>query len=149
VCWVDCGWRWVRGNLGVVVPVTFRISYVIWWWVLSNQILLSVSRPSPLGLVMTIISPLSATCSLQFAACLYTSCLFVYSVCDNDILHLIVPLCLLIPSYNYRLDALEGHWRTRRSSPGGAFTRMQPVVRAKSFPKWADRASFHCSLSPL
>jgi hypothetical protein len=23
------------------------------------------------------------------------------------------------------------------------------VVRAKSFPKWADRASFHCSLSPL
>jgi hypothetical protein len=77
----------------VVVPVTFMISYVIWWWVLSNQILLSVSRPSPLGLVMTIISPLSATCSLQFAACLYTSCLFVYSVCDNDILHLIVPLC--------------------------------------------------------
>jgi hypothetical protein len=139
----------VRGNLGVVFPVTFKISYVIWWWVLSNQILLSVSSPSPLGLVMTIISPLSATYSLPFAAYLYTSCLLVYSVYDNDILHFIVPLCLLIPSYNYLLEALDGHCSTRRNSPGGAFTRMQPVVRAKSFPKWADRAYFHCSLSPL
>jgi hypothetical protein len=58
-------------------------------------------------------------------------------------------LCLLIPSYSYLLDDFDGHYRTRRCSPTGALTLVQPVVRAKSPPRWADRAYFHCSLSPL
>jgi hypothetical protein len=98
---------------------------------------------------MTIMSPLSATCNLHLAACLYTSYLLVYSIYVSDMLHFSGPLCFLIPSYSWRLDDLEGHWRTSRNSPGGAFTRMHPVIKAKSFPNWADRASFHYSLSPL
>jgi hypothetical protein len=34
-------------------------------------------------------------------------------------------------------------------SPGGAFTLVQPVMSAASFPKCFDSASFHCSRSPL
>jgi hypothetical protein len=64
-------------------------------------------------------------------------------------LHFMVPLCLRMPSYSYLLDDFDGHYRTRRCSPGGALTLLQPVVRAKSAPRWADRAYFHYSLSPF
>ncbi len=143
------GWRWFLGKRGVVSPVTFKISCVTWWCVFSNQIRFSVTNPSPLGLVMVIISPRSDTCKFHRAAYLYTSYLFVYSIYDREILHFSVPLCLLIPSYNYLLDDFDGHYRTRRCSPAGALTLVQPVVSAKSFPRWADRAYFHCSVSPL
>jgi hypothetical protein len=132
-----------------VSPVTFKISCVTWWWVFSSQILFSVTNPSPLGLVIVIMSPRSDTCKFHLAAYLYTSYLFVYSICDSEILHFSVPLCFLMPSYNYLLDDLEGHYRTRRYSPVGALTLVHPVDRAKSFPRCADRADFHCSLSPL
>jgi hypothetical protein len=68
---------------------------------------------------------------------------------DREMLHLTFPLCLLMPSYNYRLDAFDGHCRTSLYSPGGAFTLVQPVVRAKSSLRCVYRASFHYSLSPL
>jgi hypothetical protein len=64
-------------------------------------------------------------------------------------LHLKFPLFLLIPAYNNLLLAFDGHSSTSLYSPGGAFTLTQPVVRAKSFPRWASRAVFHSSLSPL
>jgi hypothetical protein len=64
-------------------------------------------------------------------------------------LHLIFPLLFLIPEYSILLLALEGHSSTNLYSPGGAFTLMQPVVRAKSFPSCVSRAVFHCSRSPL
>ena len=143
------GWRWFLGKRGVVSPVTFKISCVTWWCVFSNQIRFSVTNPSHLGLVMVIISPRSDTCKFHRAAYLYTSYLFVYSIYDREILHFSVPVCLLIPSYNYLLDDFVGHYRTRRCSPTGALTLVQPVVSAKSFPRWADRAYFHCSVSPL
>jgi hypothetical protein len=94
-------------------------------------------------------SPWSCTYSLHFAVYLYTSCLFAYSYYVNDILHFIPPLLLLIPAYNSRLLALHGHSITNRSSPGGAFTLMQPVVNVNSFPSYLSRAYFHCSRSPL
>jgi hypothetical protein len=73
----------------------------------------------------------------------------VYSVYDREMLHFKIPLCRRIPSYSYRLDDFDGHYSTSRYSPLGALTLVQPVVRAKSAPRWADRAYFHCSLSPL
>jgi hypothetical protein len=94
-------------------------------------------------------SPWSCTCSLHFAVYLYTSCLLAYSYYVNDILHLIPPLLFLIPAYNYRLLALHGHSITNRSSPGGAFTLVQPVVKVNSYPSCLSRAYFHCSRSPL
>ena len=115
----------------------------------APQIKCSFTKPCPLGLVNIIISPLSATYNLHRAACLYTSYLFVYSVCDREMLHFMVPLCLRMPSYSYLLDDFDGHYRTRRCSPGGALTPLQPVVRAKSFPRCASRAVFQSSLSPL
>jgi hypothetical protein len=122
---------------------------VTWWNVFSSQILFSVTNPSPRGLVIFIMSPLSDTCNPHRAAYLYTSCLLVYSICEREMLHFKTPVCLLMPSYNYRLEDLDGHCNTSRYSPVGAFTLVQPVVRAKSVPRWADRACFHCSLSPL
>jgi hypothetical protein len=132
-----------------VVPVTFKISCAIWWCVFSSQILFSVSNPSFLGLVTVIISPLSATCKCHRVAYLYTSYLFAYSVFDREMLHLMGPLCLRMPSYNYLLDDLDGQFKTRRNSPSGALTLMHPVVRAKSSLRCVERADFHCSLSPL
>jgi hypothetical protein len=73
----------------------------------------------------------------------------VYSIFDNDILHFISPLFLLIPSYSILLLDLDGHSTTNLCSPGGAFTLLQPVVMAKSFPSCVESAVFHCSLSPL
>lgn len=116
---------------------------------MSSQILVSVTNPSPLELVTIIISPLSATCNLHRPASLYTSYLFVYSIYDKEMLHFKFPLCLRMPSYSYRLDDFDGHYMTSRCSPFGALTLVQPVVRAKSAPRWADRAYFHCSLSPF
>jgi hypothetical protein len=132
-----------------VLPVTFKISCVTWWCVFSSHMRFSASIPSPRGLVIVIISPRSDTCNFHLAAYLYTSYLFVYSIYVIEILHFSVPLCLRMPSYNYLLDDLEGHYRTRRYSPAGALTLVQPVVKANSLPRWADRAYFHCSLSPL
>jgi hypothetical protein len=109
----------------------------------------SCNRPVPLGLVIVIMSPLSFTYNLQRAAYLYTSCLFVYSSVYRERLHLIFPLFFLVPAYKSRLLAFEGHSSTNLYSPGGAFTLIQPVVRAKSFPRCASRAVFHCSRSPL
>ena len=60
----------------------------------------------------------------------------------------ISPLFLLIPSYNYRLLDFEGHSSTRRFSLTGAFTLTHPVINAKSFPSYFDRAVFHYSRSP-
>jgi hypothetical protein len=54
-----------------------------------------------------------------------------------------------MPAYNSLLLALDGHSNTSRCSPVGAFTLMQPVVRAKSFPNYASKAVCHCSRSPL
>jgi hypothetical protein len=146
---VGRGWRWLLGNRGVVLPVTFRISCVTWWCVFSSHMRFSASIPSPRGFVIVIISPRSDTCNFHLAAYLYTSYLFVYSIYVNEILHFSVPLCLRIPSYNYLLDDLDGHYRTRRCSPAGALILMHPVVKANSLPRWADIAYFHCSLSPL
>jgi hypothetical protein len=58
-------------------------------------------------------------------------------------------LFFLIPAFKSRLLAFEGHSSTNRYSPGGAFTLMQPVDKAKSFFKCASRAAFHYSRSPL
>jgi hypothetical protein len=99
--------------------------------------------------VIIIISPLSCICNFSRAACLYTSCLVIYSVLDRDILHLMSPLCFLIPSYNSRLLALHGHSNTSLCSPGGALTRVHPVYSTESVFRCALRASFHCSRSPL
>ena len=99
--------------------------------------------------MIIIISPLSCTCNFSLAACLYTSCLAIYSVLDRDILHLMSPLCFLIPSYNSLLLALHGHSNTSLCSPGGAFTRVHPVYSPESVFRCAFRASFHCSRSPL
>jgi hypothetical protein len=44
---------------------------------------------------------------------------------------------------------LDGQFSTIRISPGGAFTLVHPVMRAASYPKCFDIASFHCSRSPL
>ena len=63
-------------------------------------------------------------------------------------MHLILPLCFRRAAYNDLLLAFDGHSNTRRSSPGGAFTLLHPVVSAKSSFRWFDTASFHCSLSP-
>jgi hypothetical protein len=148
VWWGVCC-RGCRGNLGVVSPATFNISYSTCIIVFSSQILFSLTNPFPLGLVIVIMSPRSCTCSLQRAAALYTSYLLVYSVLVNDILQRISPLCFLIPSYSCLLLDFEGHSNTKRCSPGGAFTLMHPVTKAKSFPSWAERAVFHWSRSPL
>jgi hypothetical protein len=133
----------------VVSPAVLKISYVTWFCVFSSQILFWFTNPSPLGLVIIIMSPLSWTYKCHLAAYLYTSCLLVYSFFDSDMLHFITPLCFLMPSYSCRLADFDGHSMTSRDSPGGAFTLMQPVVSAKSCPRWAERAYFHCSLSPL
>jgi hypothetical protein len=94
-------------------------------------------------------SPLSTICSLWWAASLYTSCLFLYSVTDSEILHLISPLCFLMPVYSNLLLALDGQSMTSLISPGGALTLMHPVINAKSSLKCLDKASFHYSRSPL
>lgn len=126
-------WWWeCRGNLGVVSPATFSISYSTCVIVLSSQILFSLTNPFPLGLVIIIMSPRSFTCSLQRAAALYTSYLLVYSVLVSDILQRISPLCCLIPSYSCLLLAFDGHSNTNLFSPGGAFTLIHPVIRSKS-----------------
>jgi hypothetical protein len=109
----------------------------------------SGTSPVPRRLVITIMSPLSYTCNLRWATSLYTSCLFKYSYFDREILHLMSPLCFLIPSYNLRLLAFDGHSKTSLSSPGGAFTLTHPVISAKSWPRCFERADFHSSLSPL
>lgn len=147
--WGGVWWWGCRGNLGVVSPATFNISYSTCVIVFSSQILFSLTNPFPLGLVIVIMSPRSCTCSLQRAAARYTSCLLVYSVLVNDILQRISPLCFLIPSYSCLLLDFDGHSNTKRFSPGGAFTLIHPVVKAKSYPSWAERAVFHCSRSPL
>jgi hypothetical protein len=69
-------------------------------------------------------------------------------VTDNEILHLIAPLCLLIAVYNYLRLAFDGQSRTSLISPGGALTLTHPVVRANSSPRCFESASFHYSLSP-
>jgi hypothetical protein len=66
-----------------------------------------------------------------------------------DILHLILPLFFLIPSYKSLLLAFDGHSSTNLCSPGGDFTLTQPVVRAKSLPRCSSRAFFQSSRSPL
>jgi hypothetical protein len=66
-----------------------------------------------------------------------------------EILHLILPLFFLIPSYRSLLLAFEGHSSTNLCSPGGDLTLMQPVARAKSLPRCSSRAFFQSSLSPL
>ncbi len=68
---------------------------------------------------------------------------------DRDILHLITPLCLLISSYNYLRDDLEGHSITMRGSPAGAATLIQPVSKLLAVPRCVYSAFFHYSLSPL
>jgi hypothetical protein len=98
--------------------------------------------------MMIIMSPLSIVCSLWCAAVLYTSCLFRYSTAVREILHLILPLCFRRAAYSDLLLVFDGHSNTRRSSPGGAFTLLHPVVTAKSSFRWFDTASFHYSLSP-
>jgi hypothetical protein len=113
------------------------------------MIIFSLINPVPLGFVSTILSPLSIIYNPLRAASLYISCLFLYSRGDREMLHLSWPLFFLIPVYNILLLALDGHSNTKRISPGGAFTLTQPVESAKSFPKCASRAAFHCSRSPL
>jgi hypothetical protein len=88
-------------------------------------------------------------CSRNLAASLYTVCLFWYSCCVMEMLQRMSPLCLRMPSYSYLLLDFDGQSNTRRISPGGAFTLLHPVVREKSYPRCLDRASFHCSRSPL
>jgi hypothetical protein len=109
----------------------------------------SCNNPVPRGFFTVMISPLSCTCSLHFVVCLYTSYLLTYSYFDREMLHLIWPLLRLIPAYNILLLAFEGQFSTKRCSPGGAFTLMQPVVRAKSYPNCLSSAVFHSSRSPL
>ena len=109
----------------------------------------SFISPVSLGFITIIISPLSYTCSPHRAVALYTSCLLEYSSAVMEMLHLIFPLFLLIPLYNSLLLAFEGHSSTNLNSPGGDFTLTQPVAKAKSCPRCASRAVFHCSLSPL
>jgi hypothetical protein len=69
-------------------------------------------------------------------------------VTDNEILHLIAPLCLLMAVYNYLRLAFDGHSKTNLISPGGALTLTQPVVRENSSFRCFESASFHNSLSP-
>jgi hypothetical protein len=54
-----------------------------------------------------------------------------------------------MPSYSCLLLDLDGQSSTNLISPGGAFTLVQPVRRAASYPKCFDIASFHYSRSPL
>jgi hypothetical protein len=131
-----------------VFPATLRISCSTWAVVFSSHIVFSFIKPDLLGFVIVIISPRSCTCSLHCAACLYTFCLFTYSIFESEILQFIFPLLFLMPSYSYlRLD-FDGHSSTNLCSPGGAFTLMQPVIKVKFFPSYAYRAVFHCSRSP-
>jgi hypothetical protein len=94
-------------------------------------------------------SPLSCMWSLNRAASLYTSYLFLYSCLVMEMLQRISPLCLRMPSYSCLLLDFDGHSITNRISPGGALTLLHPVVREKSCPRCFDRASRHCSRSPL
>jgi hypothetical protein len=121
----------------------------MWSCPLSSQSRVSFTNPVPRGFVIIIISPLSCTCNFSLAAYLYTSCLAIYSILDRDILHLMSPLCFLIPSYNSLLLVLHGHSNTSLCSPGGALTRVHPVYSTESVFRCAVRASFHCSRSPL
>ena len=153
----DVGWEvwWRRGNLGDLCglgwsfPATFRISYSIYAGVLSSQILFSCIRPYFLGFVRIIMSPLSYTCNLNRVADRYTSCLFEYSTFDIDMLQRMLPLCFLMPSYSCLLLDFDGQLITSLISLGGALTRVHPVVREKSCPRWVDSASFHYSRSPV
>jgi hypothetical protein len=149
-----CAGGWLRCCLGgggrlSSVPATFKISYVIWLSVLSNQIVFSYNNPVPRGFFTVMTSPLSYTYNLHFDVYLYTSYLFMYSCRDSDILHLIIPLLRRIPAYNNLLLAFDGQLSTNCYSPGGALTLMQPVVKAKSYPSYLSRAVFHSSRSPL
>ncbi len=67
---------------------------------------------------------------------------------DNEILHLIAPLCLLMAVYNDLRLAFDGHSKTSLISPGVALTLTQPVVRENSSFRCFESASFHNSLSP-
>jgi hypothetical protein len=139
----------VRGGLLSSSPDTFNISCSTYAVEFSSRILFSCNIPVPLGFVTIIISPLSYTCNPQRDVSLYTYCLFVYSIYESDILHFMLPLLFLIPAYRSLLLALDGHSSTKRSSPGGAFTLVHPVVKAKSWPNYAFRAFLQSSLSPL
>jgi hypothetical protein len=66
-----------------------------------------------------------------------------------EMLQRISPLCLRMPSYSCLLLDFDGQSITNLISPGGALTLLHPVVREKSYPRCLDRASFHCSRSPL
>jgi hypothetical protein len=139
----------VRSGLLSSLPAIFNISCSTYADEFSSRIIVSCISPVPLGFVTTIISPLSYTYTPQRDVSLYTYCLFVYSIYESDILHFMFPLLFLIPAYRSLLLALDGHSSTKRSSPGGAFTLMHPVVKVKSWPNYASRAVFHYSLSPL
>jgi hypothetical protein len=60
-----------------------------------------------------------------------------------------LPLCLLMPSYNCLLLDFDGQSITNLISFGGAFTLVHPVVKEKSWPRCFDSASFHYSRSPV
>ena len=83
------------------------------------------------------------------AAYLYTIYLFSYSTLESEILHRMSPLLLRIPAYNYHLLDFVGQSITKRCSPGGAVTLLQPVSSAKSFPSCVESAVFQSSLFPL
>ena len=139
----------MRGGRGSASPGTFKISYIIYVGILSSQILFSLTNPFPLGIVSSIISPLSYTCNFHLATYLYTSYLLMYYVFEREILHFISPLCFLMPSYGILRLTFHAHSKTNLCSPGGAFTLMQPVHMIKSSFRCVYRASFYCSLSPL
>jgi hypothetical protein len=115
----------------------------------SNHILLSFTKPVPLGLFTIIISPRSCTCNFMCAAYLYTIYLFSYSTLESEILHRMSPLLLRIPAYSYLLLDFVAHSITSLYSPCGAVTLLHPVSNPKSFPNCVESAVFHSSLFPL
>jgi hypothetical protein len=136
------------GGCGVLLPLTFKISYSICVVGLSSQIVVSGSRPVPCAFVTVIISPLSYIFSPQRLACLYTSALFVYSVADNDKLHFSGPFVFLIAAYSLRRAVLDAHSIAMRSSPLGVDTLLQPVRSAQSVVIYFSSCSFHSSTFP-
>ena len=75
--------RGLRGNLGVVSPATFKISYVTWFCVLSSQILVWVTNPSPLGLVT--VNHVTSILDLQMPpGCLSVHLLLVGVLCLRE-----------------------------------------------------------------
>lgn len=82
VLWGCCGG-------GVLLPLTFRISYSICADGLSSQIMFSGSSPVPFVFFTTIMSPLSYIYNPHRLAYLSTSALLVYSTAESERLHFI------------------------------------------------------------